>query len=89
MDSFFIFTVFALAAVIPFYLYRVAKGPHLFDRLIGLNGIATKAVLMLVFVGAMNGQIEMFLDIALGYSLLNLVGAVAIGKYLERRELQA
>lgn len=88
MEHFFVLTFFALAFIIPFYLFRVAKGPHLFDRLIGLNGIATKAILMLIVVGTLNGQIDMFLDIALGYSLLNLVGAIAIGKYLERKEVQ-
>jgi len=70
------------------YLYRIIRGPDVFDRLIGLNGIATKAVLFLVLFGAMEGQLDMLIDIGLGYGLLNLVGAVAVGKYLEKKGLQ-
>lgn len=82
---FFSVCILGLSALIPFYLYRAVKGPSIFDRLIGLNGIATKAILFLVFIGGFDRQIEMFLDIALGYGLINLVGAVAIGKYLETK----
>jgi multicomponent Na+:H+ antiporter subunit F len=82
---FFSLLILVLSALIPFYLYRAVKGPSIFDRLIGLNGIATKAILFLVLIGGYVRQMEMFLDIALGYGLINLVGAVAIGKYLEIR----
>jgi len=82
---FFPWCLAGLALLLPFYLYRAVKGPSVFDRLIGLNGIATKAILFLVFIGAYTGQVSMFLDIGLGYGLINLVGAVAIGKYLEKR----
>lgn len=88
MRIFFLITLAWLCALIPFYLYRAVKGPTVFDRLIGLNGIATKAILVLVFIGAVSGALEMLVDIALGYGLLNLVGAVAIGKYLEQRGMK-
>lgn len=81
--------ILAISFVIPVFVYRVVRGPSVFDRLIGLNGISTKAVLLLVLVGAYDRQLDMFLDIALGYGLLNLVGALAVGKYLERREVKA
>ena len=45
-------------------------------------------MLLLLFVGAYNNHLEMFLDIALGYGLLNLISALAVGKYLERKGLQ-
>ena len=38
-----------------------------------------------MLVGAYFGNLEMFVDIALGYGLLNLVGSLATGKYLERK----
>ena len=85
MHGFFILSLILLAVIIPFFLYRVCRGPSVFDRLIGLNGITTKAILFLLFIGAFQNQIDMFLDIALGYGLLNLVGALATGKYLERK----
>ena len=86
--SFFLGCLIALSLLIPFYLYRAVCGPSVFDRLIGLNGIATKAILFLIFIGAYIGQLDMLLDIGLGYGLINLVGAVAIGKYLETRGME-
>jgi len=88
MTHFFLGVIVVLSFIIPCFIYRVVRGPAVFDRLIGLNGIAIKAVLFLVFIGAYKGDLAMFLDIALGYGLLNLVGAVAAGKYLERKGLQ-
>lgn len=88
MHTFFLISLYALCAVIPFFLYRIAAGPDVFDRLIGLNGISTKAVLLLVFIGVYTRQLDMFIDICIGFTLLNLVGAVAVGKYLEKKGLK-
>lgn len=74
-----------LAILIVIYLYRVVRGPTLFDRVLGLNGISTKAIVLLVVIGTVYERVEMFVDIATGYALLNLVGALAIAKYLEQR----
>lgn len=87
MTGFFLSVIAALAVIIPLYLYRIVRGPHVFDRLIGLNGIASKAVLLLLIIGVATNQLDMFIDICLGYSLLNMVGALAVGKYLERKGL--
>ena len=67
------------------YLYRVLRGPTVFDRVLGLNGISTKVILLLLVIGTANERVDMFVDIALGYALLNLVGSLAIAKYLEHQ----
>ena len=72
-----------IALLIAVYLYRVLRGPTVFDRMLGLNGISTKVILLLLVIGTASGRLEMFIDIALGYALLNLVGSLAIAKYLE------
>ena len=86
MDAFLLMCLFLLTALLPLYLYRAVRGPSVFDRLIGLNGIATKSILLLILIGTSMGQLDMFLDICLGYGLLNLVGSLAVSKYLERKE---
>jgi multicomponent Na+:H+ antiporter subunit F len=85
MTPFFEFLLFALAVIVFVYLYRVVSGPTVFDRVLGLNGIATKAIIMLVAVGTVYQRVEMFVDISTGYALLNLVSALAVAKYLEGR----
>ena len=76
-----------LAVLIGAYLYRVLKGPTIFDRVLGLNGISTKAIVLLVLIGSYFERVDMFIDIATGYALLNLVGALAVAKYLEQKGL--
>ena len=77
--------VLGLALLSAAYLYRVLRGPTVFDRVLGLNGISTKVILLLLVIGTANERVEMFVDIALGFALLNLVGSLAIAKYLERQ----
>lgn len=85
MTVFFQFLLTALALLVGVYLYRVIRGPTVFDRLLGLNGISTKAIIMLVVIGTVYDRVDMFVDISTGYVLLNLVSALAIAKYLEER----
>ncbi len=74
-----------LAFLILMYLYRVVRGPTIFDRVLGLNGISTKAIIILVLIGTVYERVDMFFDISTGYALLNFVTVLAIAKYLERR----
>lgn len=85
MNSFFLFVLITLTALMVVYLYRVVRGPSVFDRVLGLNGISTKAIVLLVVIGTVFGRVEMFVDISTGYALLNLVSALAIAKFLEER----
>jgi multicomponent Na+:H+ antiporter subunit F len=74
-----------LAVLIVVYLYRVVRGPTVYDRILGLNGISTKAIIVVVVIGTVYERVEMFVDISTGYALLNLVGVLAMAKYLEQR----
>lgn len=85
MNAFFLFVLITLSALILVYLYRVVRGPSVFDRVLGLNGISTKAIILLVVIGTVFERVDMFVDISTGYALLNLVGALATAKFLEER----
>ena len=85
MSSFFLFVLVTLTVLMLVYLYRVVRGPSVFDRVLGLNGISTKAIVLLVVIGTVFERVEMFVDISTGYALLNLVGALAVAKFLEER----
>ncbi len=74
-----------IAILIVMYLYRVIRGPTLYDRVLGLNGISTKAIILLIVIGTVYERVEMFVDISTGYALLNLIGTLAVAQYLEQR----
>ena len=85
MKTFLFYVLVMLAILLFVYLYRVLRGPTIFDRVLGLNGISTKAIILLIVVGIYFERVDMFVDISTGYALLNLVGALAVAKYLEEK----
>ena len=85
MKTFLFYVLVMLAILLFVYLYRVLRGPTIFDRVLGLNGISTKAIILLIVVGVYFERVDMFVDISTGYALLNLVGALAVAKYLEQK----
>ena len=85
MRDMLLFVIFSIVILIVVYLYRVIQGPTVFDRVLGLNGISTKAIILLVLIGTIYERVDMFIDISTGYALLNLVGSLAVAKYLEHR----
>jgi multicomponent Na+:H+ antiporter subunit F len=87
MKIFLFCVMVSLTILIGAYLYRVLQGPTIFDRLLGHNGISTKAIILLIVMGIYFDRVDMFIDISIGYALLNLVGALAIAKYLEQKGL--
>jgi len=85
VNEFFLFVHITITLLITVYLYRVMRGPTVFDRVLGLNGISTKAIILLIVIGTVYERVDMFVDISIGYALINLVGSLAIAKYLEER----
>ncbi len=61
-------------------MVRAIRGPTMFDRVLAANSIGTLAVLALALIGFVTGRPE-FLDIAILYTLLNLVGTIAVLRY--------
>ncbi len=63
-------------------LYRGVKGPTIYDRVMAVNVIGTKTVVLLAIIGFINERPH-FLDIALVYALINFIATIAILKYME------
>ncbi len=76
----------ALLATIALALVRAALGPTVFDRLQSANTVGTCAMLLLTVIGFLDGRPD-FLDLALVYGLLNVVGTVAVLKYFRHGNL--
>lgn len=65
-------------------LWRAAVGPTVIDRIISVNIIGTKTTIVLVVVGALFGRMDMFVDLALTYALLNFLAVIAASRLIER-----
>lgn len=85
MEQFFIGASVALCVIIFLALYRAVFGPTVFDRVVGAGFVGTKTAVLLVLIGFIYGRLDMFVDLALVYSILNFIGTLIISKYFLRR----
>jgi len=76
----------ALLVTLALALARAVLGPTVFDRAQAANTIGTTAVLLLAVIGFLSGRPE-FLDLAIVYGLLNIVGTIAVLKYFRYGDL--
>lgn len=76
----------AVLVAILLFLIRALLGPTSYDRILAVNAIGTKTVILVALLGFINGRPD-FLDIALLYALMNFILTVAILKYVEYRRL--
>jgi multicomponent Na+:H+ antiporter subunit F len=72
--------VAALLLTIALALVRGVLGPTVFDRALAANAIGTIAMLLLAVISFMGGRPE-FLDLAIVYGFLNVIGTIAVLKY--------
>jgi len=75
-----VLTGFALA------LTRALLGPTVFDRALAVNSCGTLAVATLALVGFVTERPD-FLDIAILYVLLNVVGTIAVLRFVRFGQL--
>ena len=76
----------ALLVALALVLARALLGPTVFDRALAANTLGTLAVLLLATLGFLGGRPE-FLDLAIVYGLLNVVGTIAVLKFFRHGDL--
>lgn len=76
----------ALLVTLALALARAALGPTVFDKAQAANSIGTAAMLLLAVLGFLNGRPE-FLDIAIVYGLLNVIGTIAVLNFFRQGKL--
>lgn len=79
--------VIAVLAVISMMLQRIFQGPTVYDRMNGLSVTGTCTILLIILFGYLDGRPEMYVDIAMSYSILGFVGSVIIAKYLGGKDV--
>lgn len=70
----------AVLITLSLVLVRAALGPTVFDRVQAANTVGTCALMLLALIGFLTGRPE-FLDLAIVYGLLNVIGTIAVLKY--------
>lgn len=86
MQGFFLGVALVLGGLMLLSLYRGIFGPTVLDRLVGVNAIGSKTVVLLVIIGILYKRVDMFVDIALAYALLNFIAVLAAARYFQKRK---
>ena len=83
MRDVFIGVAVAELLVVAPLLVRLARGPHVSDRIVALNTISTQAALSLLFFSAYADR-TIYLDVALWLASFSYLGTIVWSRYLER-----
>jgi multicomponent Na+:H+ antiporter subunit F len=75
-------------------LIRALRGPEVYDRILAVNAIGTKTVVLvavIAFIGFSGADSrvhpDFFLDTAIVYALVNFVATIGILKFIQYRRL--
>jgi multicomponent Na+:H+ antiporter subunit F len=85
IDAIFYYSSLYLSLIILLPLYRAIFGPTVLDRLVGVNAIGSKTTVLLILIGLIYGRVDMFVDIALAYALLNYIAVLAASRYFQKK----
>ena len=86
MEKIFFYAGLYLATLMALSLYRAVAGPTVLDRLLGVNAIGTKTTALLILLGFLYHRVDMFIDIALAYAVLNFIAVLAASRYFQKRK---
>jgi multicomponent Na+:H+ antiporter subunit F len=86
METVFLGAGIFLCVLMLLPLYRAVVGPTVLDRLIGVNAIGSKTTALLIMIGLIYHQAEMFVDIALAYATLNFIAVLATSRFFQKRK---
>ncbi|MEN8198541.1 MAG: monovalent cation/H+ antiporter complex subunit F [Thermodesulfobacteriota bacterium] len=86
MEHFFITIGVAILLLMFLTLFRTIFGPTPMDRILGVNVIGTKTTVLIVLIGVLYHRVDMFVDIALTYALLNFIASLAAARFFQRHK---
>ena len=77
----------AVAVLLFLSLFRAAIGPTAPDRVVAINVIGTKTLVIITLIARLYRQ-EYYLDIAMVYALMSFIATIGVAKYLEKGALE-
>jgi len=66
------------------YILKIIEGPSIWNRLLGMNLITTKIILMIVVFASTTGA-AYFLDFAILYAICGFIGVIFLANFMSDR----
>ena len=86
MQLLFLYSGIFIGLLMLVSLYRAVIGPTVLDRLVGVNAIGSKTSTLLIVIGLVFQRVDMFVDIALAYAMLNFIAVLAAARYFQKQK---
>ena len=86
MNDIFLYSGIVLGFLMLLPTYRALFGPTVLDRLVGVNAIGSKTIAMLILIGLIYKRVDMFVDIALAYAMLNFIAVLVASRYFQKQK---
>ncbi|MTI46923.1 monovalent cation/H+ antiporter complex subunit F [Sporosalibacterium faouarense] len=83
IENVLIISIIVLAITMILCIIRAIKGPTLEDRLMAVNVISTKTVVLISLVSFILKE-EFFIDVVLVYALISFISTVIITNVIEK-----
>lgn len=80
MNAFLLATGIVIAVVTVAGVVRIARGPRVFDRVLGASLVSINGLLLLLIVGFLLERVELFVDLAIAFALLGFLVPLATGR---------
>ncbi|MCB1916407.1 MAG: hypothetical protein KDG52_11920 [Rhodocyclaceae bacterium] len=82
----YVAVVLSLLVTLALALVRAFRGPTVFDRALAGNAVGTATMMLLAIFQFISGRPE-FVDLALVYGFLNVIGTIALQKFFRYGDL--
>lgn len=86
MTQFFTFFLISIIILTLIMLFRLFKGPGLYNRFVGILVMTNTVILLLILIGFIDGRRDMYIDIAISYSVLGFISSIIVAKFLGGRK---
>ena len=81
-----IIVLWIMLALLLVYLLRAIRGPTIWDRLLSLNLISTKIIVIIIVFASIQNR-AYILDFAIIYALSGFIGTIFLALFLSERRL--
>ncbi len=86
MKTFYTIVILAMTAIVLVMLYKMIQHRDSYDKLNSMFVMNTNIVFMILVWGLIDGRMDMYIDIAISYSVLGFVTSVILSKYIGGRK---
>lgn len=79
-----LWVIAVLALFLCIYIVKIVEGPSIWNRLLGMNLISTKIILIIIVFASIYGS-GFFLDFAIIYAICGFIGTIFLANFMADR----